>query len=80
MRNPFSPGTRLTGWRYALLVGGFFGSIALVAYPITIGPMIDPSPYKNAQKVSRAGIRQEDIQPGNMRVWSDPFQRKKPDS
>ena len=32
------------------------------------------------QKMSKdirdhAGIKQEDIQPGNMKVWSDPFDR-----
>lgn len=28
------------------------------------------------QKESRKGIKQEDIQPGNMNVWRDPFGRK----
>lgn len=25
---------------------------------------------------TEAGIKQEDIQPGNMKVWTDPFDRK----
>ena len=28
------------------------------------------------QKQTRKGIKQEDIQPGNMNVWRDPFGRK----
>ncbi len=28
------------------------------------------------QAKNRAGIKQEEIQPGNMKVWSDPFDRK----
>lgn len=29
------------------------------------------------QERNRAGIVQEDIQPGNMKVWSNPFEPKK---
>lgn len=28
---------------------------------------------EEAQKVNRAGIDREEVQPGHMRVWSDPF-------
>ncbi|CAG7721259.1 unnamed protein product, partial [Allacma fusca] len=29
------------------------------------------------QARNRAGVKQEEIQPGGMKVWSDPFERKK---
>ncbi|ODM89070.1 Small integral membrane protein 20 [Orchesella cincta] len=32
---------------------------------------------ERAQRHTRQGIKQEEIQPGNMKVWSDPFGRKK---
>jgi len=31
-------------------------------------------PTEETQKKNRAGLRQEEIQPGNMRVWSNPFE------
>ncbi|XP_068623193.1 small integral membrane protein 20 [Battus philenor] len=70
----------LKGWRYTAFVGGLVGIIGLALYPIAVSPMLDPSEYKRIQKETRKNIRQEDIQPGNMKVWSDPFGRKKPDS
>ncbi|XP_004922839.1 small integral membrane protein 20 [Bombyx mandarina] len=67
------------GWRYTAFIGGFIGLLGLTLYPIAISPMIDVSEYKQIQKEARKNIRQEDIQPGNMKVWSDPFERKKPE-
>ncbi|CAH0397143.1 unnamed protein product [Chilo suppressalis] len=68
------------GWRYVAFLTGFVGFIGVTLYPIIISPMMDSSEYKKIQKVARKNIRQEDIQPGNMKVWSDPFDRKKPES
>ena len=31
--------------------------------------------FSSAEARSKAGIKQEDIQPGGMKVWSDPFDR-----
>lgn len=70
---------RYTGWRYVAFISSIVGAIGLATYPIIISPMIDASKYREIQKVTRKNIRQEDIQPGNMNVWSDPFGRKKPD-
>ncbi|CAH0663948.1 unnamed protein product [Spodoptera exigua] len=67
------------GWRYVAFVSGFVGFIGLALYPIAIAPMIDPSEYRKIQKEARKNIRQEDIQPGNMKIWTDPFGRKKPE-
>ncbi|XP_050673005.1 small integral membrane protein 20 [Leptidea sinapis] len=65
------------GWRFGAFIGCFVGFIGLTLYPIVISPMMDPSIYKTIQQDTRKGIRQEDIQPGNMKVWTDPFDRKK---
>ncbi|CAK1542618.1 unnamed protein product [Leptosia nina] len=66
----------LKGWRYGALIGGLVGFVGLTLYPIAFSPMMDPSQYKEIQKETRKNIKQEDIQPGNMKVWSDPFGRK----
>ncbi|XP_071055564.1 small integral membrane protein 20 [Onthophagus taurus] len=55
---------------------GLIGGIAIAIYPIVIYPMMNIDEYKKIQKETRKGIRQEDIQPGNMKVWTDPFDRK----
>ncbi|KAJ6646291.1 Small integral membrane protein 20 [Pseudolycoriella hygida] len=68
---------QLKGWRYVAFIGTIVGGIAATIYPIIIAPMIDPTYYQNIQKQTRAGIKQELIQPGNMKVWTDPFDRKK---
>ncbi|XP_058116418.1 small integral membrane protein 20 [Anopheles ziemanni] len=65
--------TVLRGRNYALLIGGIVGIIGLACYPIIVHPMMNPEQYKKVQQINRAGIKQEEIQPGNMRVWSDPF-------
>ncbi len=67
----------LSGWRYGVFIGGLVGALGLAVYPIIISPMLDPEPWREASRKARAtgGIRQEDIQPGGMKVWSDPFDR-----
>ena len=49
----------------------------LTLYPIIIAPMMNPEPWKQMSEDARkrANIKQEDIQPGNMKVWTDPFDR-----
>ncbi|XP_075234253.1 small integral membrane protein 20 [Lycorma delicatula] len=67
----------LTGWKYyAALLGGCTGVLGVVFYPIFIYPMMHVDEYKKIQEYNRRGIKQEEIQPGGMRVWSDPFDRK----
>ncbi|XP_059046691.1 small integral membrane protein 20 [Achroia grisella] len=70
----------LKGWRYAAFIGGFVGFIGLTLYPIIISPMLDASQYKEIQKETRKNINREQVQPGNMKVWTDPFDRKKPET
>ncbi|XP_057366828.1 small integral membrane protein 20-like [Daphnia carinata] len=67
----------LKGWKYAAMVSSVIGVIGLAIYPIIVSPMINPEPYKKQQSVNRRGIKQEEVQPGNMKVWSDPFGRPK---
>ncbi|XP_069962551.1 small integral membrane protein 20 [Bactrocera oleae] len=66
----------LRGWRYAAFISCIGGGIGVALYPIIIEPMMNVEKYREIQKHNRAGIRQEEIQPGNMKVWSDPFGRK----
>ncbi len=67
----------LSGWRYAAFIGGIVGAIALATYPIIISPMLNPEPWRKASREAReqAGIKQENIQPGGMKLWADPFDR-----
>lgn len=67
--------SRLKGWRYAGFIGGIVGLIGATFYVVAIHPMLFPEGYQEIQKITRAGIDQEKIQPGNMKVWSDPFDR-----
>ncbi|XP_069947905.1 small integral membrane protein 20 isoform X2 [Cherax quadricarinatus] len=66
----------LHGWRYGMFVGCLVGFISATVYPIIIYPMMNIDTYKKIQAENRKNIKQEEIQPGNMKVWSDPFGRK----
>jgi hypothetical protein len=61
------------GTRNSLIIAGFVGFIGLALYPIVIAPIVNPKKWQNVQKETRKGIDQASIQPGGMRVWSDPF-------
>lgn len=67
----------LKGWRYRAFIGGIVGLVSAAMYPILVDPLLHVDEYKEIQAKNREGIRQEDIQPGNMKVWTDPFERKK---
>ncbi|XP_051898999.1 small integral membrane protein 20 [Pristis pectinata] len=62
--------------RVVLLFGGFAAAIGAAFYPIYFRPLIYTQEYQQEQKMNRTGIKQEEIQPGGMKVWSDPFNRK----
>lgn len=66
----------LRGWRYTAFISCIVGGICVALYPIIVEPMMNTEKYKELQKHNRVGIKQEEIQPGNMKVWSDPFGRK----
>jgi len=68
---------KLTGWRFAAFFGVFVGAIGAAIYPVIIAPMNNSDKWRKISEDNRknAGIKQENIQPGNMKVWSDPFDR-----
>jgi len=68
---------KLTGWRFAAFFGLFVGAIGATIYPVIIAPMGESEKWRKISEDNRknAGIKQENIQPGNMKVWSDPFDR-----
>jgi len=72
------PKAVLKGWRFAGFVGALVGSISLTIYPIIISPYLYPEKWRKVSSDVReeAGIKQENIQPGNMKVWTDPFDRQ----
>ncbi|XP_071951892.1 small integral membrane protein 20-like [Antedon mediterranea] len=63
--------------RNGLIIAGFIGFIGVALYPIIVQPYFDPKPWQHTQNEARKDIKQEDIQPGGMRVWSDPFSPRK---
>ena len=67
-----------TNRRYFALVGGLVLSIAAACYPIIIAPMMNPKDWREMSKAIREqnNIDQEKIQPGGMKVWTDPFDRQ----
>ncbi|XP_038647385.1 small integral membrane protein 20 isoform X2 [Scyliorhinus canicula] len=62
--------------RMVLLFGGFAAVLGAAFYPIYFRPLLNTEEYRQEQKLNRTGINQEEIQPGGMKVWSDPFNRK----
>jgi len=71
------PTKPLKGWRFAAFAGGFVGAIVAALYPIIIYPMYHPEAYQKMNNEARKqmGKSQEELQPGNMKVWTDPFDR-----
>jgi hypothetical protein len=67
----------LDGWRFVAFVGTLVGAIGLTIYPIIIAPYFNPEPWKTLSKKTRDdnNIKAENIQPGNMKEWTDPFDR-----
>ena len=68
----------LYGWRFAAAIGALVGAIGLALYPIAVKPYLQTSEWKQIQTDNREkmGVAREDRQPGNMKVWGDPFDRK----
>lgn len=67
----------MKGWRFAAFVGAIVGTIGVAIYPIIIHPYYHQDEWKkiNNQNREMAGIKSENTQPGNMKVWTDPFDR-----
>ncbi|XP_028851850.1 small integral membrane protein 20 [Denticeps clupeoides] len=62
--------------RITLVFAGFVTAVAAAFYPIFFHPLTHKEEYKLTQKINRAGIHQEDVQPVGLKVWSDPFKTK----
>ena len=58
------------------VIGALVTAIGLALYPVAVHPKLFPQNYQRMQEEYRKGIVQEDIQPGGMKVWSDPFNKK----
>ncbi|KAI2802308.1 hypothetical protein RDWZM_010274 [Blomia tropicalis] len=61
------------GYKGLFLGIGVVTAILGALYPIAVYPYFHIKDYQQAQRVNRADIDREKVQPGNMRVWSDPF-------
>ena len=77
MKNKMRQPKPLKGWRFAGFVGSIVAAVAVACYPIIISPYLYPEQWKQMSKEIREkeGIKQENIQPGGMKVWTDPFDR-----
>uniref|UniRef100_A0A023G992 Putative secreted protein n=1 Tax=Amblyomma triste TaxID=251400 RepID=A0A023G992_AMBTT len=64
------------GLHMGFILGGFVTAVVAALYPIAIHPYLHVDEYKQVQQQTRKGIDQESVQPGGMKVWSDPFGRK----
>ncbi|XP_046369387.1 small integral membrane protein 20-like [Haliotis rufescens] len=62
--------------RNVLVLGALVGGICVTLYPIMVQPFMHPEEWQKIQKTARAGIDRESIQPGGMKVWSNPFDKK----
>ena len=51
--------------------------IGAAVYSVYFYPKINIKEYQKIQKQKRANFDNENNQPSNMRVWSDPFQTRK---
>eukprot|EP00795_Rhopilema_esculentum_P008570 gene8570-14573_t len=63
--------------RDLFLFGGIAAAIGLALLPIYAYPKFNPNGYNNVQERNREGLDREAIQPGGMKIWNDPFDRKK---
>ncbi|UXI22149.1 hypothetical protein NH340_JMT08092 [Sarcoptes scabiei] len=64
---------RKVNMKETMIVGGFILSICLALVPIYIYPYLNIEKYQKIQMINRKNIDPNKIQPGNMRIWSDPF-------
>ncbi|KAH9394201.1 protein of unknown function (DUF4538) [Tyrophagus putrescentiae] len=60
--------------RGVLMPLAIVGAIIAALYPIAIHPYLHIEQYQKSQKVNRSGVNRQAVQPGGMRVWSDPFE------
>lgn len=62
----------------SVFVGTILTGLGLATYFAIIKPLfIEPEKYKAIQEVTRKGIDQSKIQPGDMKVWTNPYVKVK---
>ena len=49
--SPLGSESRFVGWRFAALIGGIVGAIALAMYPIAVDPYFNPDKYSKTSLV-----------------------------
>jgi len=71
----------LVGWKYGVFIGAMFGSVGLALYPIVFAPMKNQAEWREYSAAARKEFFDkhnktvDEIQPSNMKVWTDPFDR-----
>ena len=63
--------------RTLVLIGSLTGLLAIALYPIAVQPKLHPEKWRERQRTIRDEKSLEETQPGGMKVWQDPFDRKK---
>lgn len=57
-------------------VGGLVALVGAACYAAIVYPMNHAAEYRRIQEETRKNIDREQIQPGGMRIWSDPFKER----
>ena len=60
-----------------VFIASLIGACSLVLVPVYAVPKYMPNLFNDIQKETRKDMDREKIQPGDMKMWSDPFDRKK---
>ncbi|XP_045203511.1 small integral membrane protein 20-like [Mercenaria mercenaria] len=65
------------GIRGTVLAVGIVAAIGLASYYAIYKPLfLEPEKYRKIQRETRKDIDQSKIQPGDMKVWSNPYEVK----
>eukprot|EP00053_Salpingoeca_punica_P005839 m.56879 g.56879 ORF g.56879 m.56879 type:complete len:74 (+) comp13419_c0_seq1:371-592(+) len=59
------------------VVGVMIGGLAVAMFFVVLQPMMNPDPYKQQQKETKATLVKEKMQPSGLAKWTDPFDHKK---
>lgn len=69
-----------SGRNGVVLITGLVGLLGVGVYLVVVEPMIHPDRWTEKQKEIRSKHTLEETQPGGLKVWQDPFRRKKKDN
>ena len=69
---------RRSGGRLGVaVITGLVGLVGVGVYLVVVEPMMHPERWTEKQKAIRSKHSLEETQPGGMKMWEDPFGRKK---